>query len=301
MSDNAPETTASDNALIGDYTPQESAAPAVEEGQAPESTPAASPEESNWMSGFDEDTQAYLNNKGFKEPSHVVESYRQLESMRGVPAEQLFTIKPDMEQDGYDKVYNALGRPESADKYTLESGENDIPGLVDWFKGTAHNLGFNDKQTSSLYEAFNEQIVSIANQNQQEIATKHTQGIEALQKEWGGKFEYNANLANRAADYLGVSQDAQEAIKASGHAPEILKALAKAGAMMSEGEMAGVNPSASRAAMGGMDASEARKEIDKLNADPQFNARMNSGDAKVRQAAMAELDEYYKVLAQGRG
>ena len=63
-------------ALLGDNGAP--AAPAA--GVQPTAQPSAN---SVWTAAFDEDTNAYVSNKGWKEPSDLLMSYRNLEKFAG--------------------------------------------------------------------------------------------------------------------------------------------------------------------------------------------------------------------------
>ena len=91
----------------------------------------------------------------------------------------------------------------------------------------------------------------------------------------------------------------QAAIRDSGQAVGLLRALEKVGSMMGEGKMHGTNPMESKAAVGALSPQEAKAERDKKLADPQFKSRMFSPDKATRAAANAELAPLYKAMTSG--
>jgi len=294
MEDNAPETTASDNVLLGGYNAPQGAAPAVEEGQAPQQQ---APVQDNTWSNLDEDSQGYVQNKGWRNEADMLQSYRNLEKLSGGNAEQLYRISTDMEDDARSNVYNALGRPESADKYSYETQEGDSPELVDHFKSVAHKLGLSNQQVSDMIPALNEEIVNIATAQTEAINQKNYQDFENLKNnEWGKDFDTKANFAARAANHFGITEDMQKAVVASGHAAEFTKALANIGSLMAEGQMVGMSPDASRASMGVMTREEAQGKIDAKMANEEFKGRYFSQDQKTRLAARAEIEPLRKAL-----
>ena len=88
-------------------TTPDTAAPVVTE------TPAAPAAPADWTAGLPEEMKGYVQNKGFKDPSAVVESYRNFEKLMGVPQDRMIKL-PEKAEDkaAWDSIYNRLGRPE---------------------------------------------------------------------------------------------------------------------------------------------------------------------------------------------
>src|SRR5690606_8597707 len=130
-------------ALLGDNgTP---AAPAA--GVQPTAQPSAN---SDWTAAFYEDSNAYVSNKGWKEPSDLLMSYRNLEKFAG-GAKNLLELPPeDASPEVLDAFYSKLGRPANPDEYGLQPPQGGDPELTNWFKGTAHKLGLSAKQAQAL-------------------------------------------------------------------------------------------------------------------------------------------------------
>ena len=295
--DNAPESTASDNALLGGFEPsqQESAAPASTEGQAPQSD--------SWFGGYSDDFQSLLGKKGLSELSQqeatesLAKSYTNLEAMRGIPDDQLFKISSDMGDDDWGKVYNAMGRPEDINGYSYKAQEGDHPELVEVFLSNSHELGLTDSQVAKLIPALNEKIVGIADAQSAEINAKNNQGLESLQTEWAGAWDQKLNLATRAAEHFGITPEMQEAIKSSGNSAGFIKSLNQIGSLMAEGAMVGMSPTDQKASIGAMSKDEAQEKINSLQGDPDFLAKLRSGDRKVADQASKEMEKYYKILS----
>ena len=296
MDDLAPDAGTSDNALTDGYTPEQSAA-TTDQGQANETTQ----EQGNWHSGFSEGFQSLLDKKGLSDLSQqeatesLAKSYMNLESMRNVKDENLFNISTDMDDETRNSVYNAMGRPEDSSKYTYEASETDNAELVDSIKGMSHGLGLTDKQVAGLIPALNEQIVGLAEAHNEGVQSRNNEGLSALQKEWGGAWEANKNMAVRAAEHFGINEDMQAAIRDSGNSGAFLKALNHMGGLMAEGAMAGMSPQSGSAAMGIMTPEAAQQEINtKLN-NPEFKARYHSQHQETRIAAAKELEPFRRA------
>jgi len=296
---NATASTTSDNALTADFTPeQQSAAPVVTEGQVPQND--------SWHSSYSEDFRGLLDKKGLSDLSQqeatesLAKSYTNLESMRNIPSENLYNVSSDMSDESREKLYTAMGRPESADKYSYKTLETDHPELVETFKSISHELGMSDKQVAGLIPALNGKIVEIAGSQNAEIQAKNNEGLAALQKEWGGAWEQNKNMAVRAAEHFGITEEMQKAIVSSGNSAGFIKALNQMGGLMAEGAMAGMSPQSGSAAMGVMTPEAAQSEISKRTSDKDFMARYHSMDHNIRTQAAKELEPFRKAVIGNR-
>ncbi|AUR93050.1 coil containing protein [Vibrio phage 1.182.O._10N.286.46.E1] len=300
--DNAPESTASDTTLLGGFapseSPQESAAPAKEEGHAQQPANTES-----WFGAYSEETQSLITNRGYDKIDQtqafedLANGYKNLQTKLGGNHDELYKITGEMTPEDRVGVYNALGRPETVEGYTYQPQEGDHPELVQHFKNVSHELGLSESQVSKMIPALNEQIVSLAQAQEQEVQAQNNAGLEALQKEWAGAWDSKLNLATRAAEHFGITEDMQKAIVAGGYSADFIKALNGIGGLMAEGAMVGMSPSDGKAHMGVMSKDEAQSQLSAKQGDPDFQARLRSADRKVAEHASQELEKYYKILA----
>jgi hypothetical protein len=297
--DNAPETNASDTTLLGGYAPEqspESAAPAAEEGHAPVN-------KDTWFGAYSEDTQSLIANRGYDKLDQneafedLAKGYKNLQSKMGGNHDELYKITSEMTPEDRANIYNAMGRPETAEGYTYEVQEGDHPELVQHFKNVSHELGLSESQVNKMIPMLNEQIVNIAQSQQDAVQAQNNADLESLQKEWAGAWESKLNLATRAAEHFGITEDMQKAIVASGNSAGFIKALNKMGGLMAEGAMVGMSPADGKATMGAMSKEEAQSELAAKQGDPDFQARLRSTDRKVAEQASQELEKYYKIIA----
>jgi len=300
MSEVAPESAAGDTTLLGGFSPEQSAAPAAEEGHAPAQE---APKGDSWFSAYSEDTQSLITNRGYDKLDQneafeaLAGGYKNLHSKMGGNHDELFKITADMSPEDRSSVYNALGRPETVEGYSYQSQEGDSPELVDHFKSVAHELGLTENQVSKMIPMLNEKIVAIGGDHTAQINAQNNEGLEALQKEWAGSWDTKLNIATRAAEHFGITDDMQTAIVQSGQSAGFIKALNSIGSLMAEGQMIGMSASDQKASIGAMSKQEAQAEISNRQGDPEFRARMSSTDRKVSEAAAKEMEKYYKVLA----
>ena len=115
-------------------------------------TPAAGsvPASTDWTNGFNEDLKGYTTSKGFKDPSAVVDSYRNLEKLIGVK-EKLLQVPDDLGSKDMDAVWNRLGRPEKAEGYSFKGADE---GFDKWAKESFHKAGLTTNQAKSVIEQY---------------------------------------------------------------------------------------------------------------------------------------------------
>ena len=226
--------------------------------------------------------------QNFDSVDKLAKSYTHLVKKMGVPAEQLLRLPGAGEP--MDDVYNALGRPETHEHYDMSDY---APESTENFRQLAHEIGLNNDQANALFNAY---IDSIAGQEESESEAFdqfEVENTQALQKEWGGDFDKNVELARRAFMNF-ATPEAVEIMEQTGlgNHPEILKVFSRVGELLQEDS---VLPGSSTPILGGMNPAQAQQSIDAKMADPNFrNAYLdqyNPGHAEaVRE--MTKLHEY---------
>lgn len=160
---------------------------------------------------LDEDQQGYIANKGWDGVPAMLNSYQQLESLRGVPAERLLKLpSQDAEPTEWEAVFAKLGRPENPDGY----GEFELPenapvddNRVKAFKEKAHALGLTAKQAQEMAKWDAEFMVgqqtTMTESRQAELAAE----LNKLKAEWGTAFDAQMLKADAAAAEFGLEAD----------------------------------------------------------------------------------------------
>lgn len=192
----------------------EETAPA-EDGQAAEAAPAEEGQatETTWYEGANDETIGYLQNKGWdKDPLKAISSYQELEKFNGADADHLMKIPKDMAEDGaLDSIYDRLGRPEAADKYTLDLGDIQVDQTrMSMASEVAHKAGLNNAQFEALAKADAEYTAAAQETYNKEVAQQQEIEYQTLQKEWGPKAAEREELARRGLRSMlpqGVDKD----------------------------------------------------------------------------------------------
>lgn len=229
----------------------------------------------SWNEGFDEDTSAYVTNKGWQSPADILSSYRNLEKFAGGSKNLLELPGVDADESALDSFYNKLGRPESPDKYGLKMPENGDPELADWFKQNAHKAGLTDKQAASLFDAWNNLSSEKMGQIQQQMAQKSEQEMAELKKEWGQAYEQQIDAGRRAVAALGYDEARLSALEDKMGTAEMMRLFSLVGSKMGEDTFEGGERSGTSF---GVTPAMAKQQVADLKMDKQFMSEYLGGN-----------------------
>ena len=134
----------------------------------------------------------------------------------------------DEEKSAY---YKAIGRPDAPEAYEFPKVElpealakSLDPEAEKAFRGDAYAMGLNKEQAGFLYKQFMERNVARFNQSMQLIEQARQDGALALKTEWGGKFDENAAIANKAMEkFLSPALKAKLEAAGVGNDPDVAK------------------------------------------------------------------------------
>ena len=262
--------------------------------------PAAPPAAGDWFARLSAEDRAYAQNKGWADGSSgdaLFQSYRQLEQLLGNDrAGRTFTIPKDAaDADGWNAVYDKLGRPKAASDYQIEFPEGTDPALASSAKEWFHRAGLNPAQAAAVASGYQEAERALV----ERVQAEHRQGIEALRTEWGAEFDHRVQIARTACGAAGMSQDDVAALESAIGPARAAKVLEFFGRNYVEGEPPG--PGAARLkGFGQMTPVSAQQKMDSLRNDPNFMQRYDSNDPKVRAAAIEEMDALARLAVNAK-
>lgn len=249
-------------------------------GSTPAETSANTPPAAtgNWYDKFDnEDLKGYVQNKGWKDPAELAVGYQNLEKLLG--GEKIPMPKGADDTEGWNRVYEALGRPNTPADYGLKSPDGQE---TDFSKAAAtkfHELGISAQQAASLTEWWNAQNQAAVEAQNSTIAQNTEAQLSDLRKEWGGAYDENIEMGRRAAREFGLGQEKLSAIESAIGTGELVKLMAQIGRGMTEHTFEGGKSTGNSF---GMTPAAAQQRIGALKADPSWSAKYISGDADAR-------------------
>lgn len=178
-----------------------------------------------------------------------------------------------------------IGVPDDPNGYGIKKPDQ-LPEGVDWndeeaaaFGKLAHELNLTPAQAQKLMEYDLARSGKMVSSSQAKIESFIKEQREALQKEWGDKFQNNVSRALKAAELLGLDPKDAEI----GNSAKMIKALAAAAELMTEDKFVGSD----KVGLGLTGADQA-EDIRRNPANPWHNA-YHGKEGKDRQKQAAAL------------
>jgi hypothetical protein len=270
--------------------PGTTAAPAAP--AAATTTTAVAPS-GNWYDGFPEETKGYVQNKGWKDPSATVESYRNLEKLVGAPPEQIIKLpKSDAPPEAWNDVWNRLGRPTEPKGYGFQAPEGDTSGFSDWAGKTFHELGIPESMGKQLAAKFGEFQQSVMAKQQEGQQANVAAEASALKTKWGAAHDQNVGVARMAAQNLGLDGATIDGLESVMGFAKVMELFHTLGSRMGEGNFV---TGGTQGVGGILSPEQAMNKIQALRRDPEWSNKYLKGDAGAR----AEMEKLHKWAYPG--
>jgi len=240
-----------------------------------------------WKEAISEEYRSNPNIEKFTELDALAKSYINAVSMIGTDKIPLPGKTATDEQ--WNEVYNKLGRPESADKYTLELKTDVAPideNVIKGFAQNAHKLGLNNKQAQGILEFYKQTLEGSAKEMSVNMETAQAEATNMLRSEWGKSYDENLRKASSVAQtYLEPELLDTQLRDGSrlGDNPKIIKAFANIANLLSEDKIIGTE------ADNVLQGREIEKEIEELTSDKQgaYWNKMHPNHTKVVNQVLA--------------
>jgi len=201
-------------------------------------TTETQPVAKTWKEAISEEFRNDPNIEKFTEIDALAKSYINATQMIG--KDKVAVPNKNSTEDQWNEVYDKLGRPESADKYSLNVKSEVVPiddNAIKQFAENAHQLGLNNKQAQGILEFYKNNMEGMAQQAKVDTETAQVQSEQQLRQEWGREFESNVKKAGALAKANMnpeiLDMQLKDGMRLGDH-PEIIKGFAKIAGMMSE-------------------------------------------------------------------
>jgi hypothetical protein len=250
----------------------------------------------DWTSTLAPEQREVVTAKGWKSPADVLTGYVQIEKTIGLDK---LPLPPKDAQGNRDwakwEGWNALGRPESADKYVVKAPEGKQFSDTDKafhaaILPVAHAAGLTQAQLDALAEAFTGFTGKQGEVMAAQRAERAGKATEALQQAFGADYTAKVDLAARALRTFG-GDDAVKAYQAAalldeqGNVldPSLAIMLAKIGdALQEDGQL----PGEKRGSGAITTAAGAKAEIARLQASEAYTKPDHPEHAAVHQRVL---------------
>lgn len=264
----------------------------------PETSTTTSLPAEDWASTLPEDLQGLVGHKGWKSPEDAVKGYRHLEEFTGADKAGRGMVLPKDAEDkeGYDRVYKALGRPDTPEGYEIKSLmlESGVPVdetdtlLAETMSGAMHEAGLSMSQAKKMAEAFQGVVKSTNDSAEQAFAAE----LEAFERKVAPA---DLEAARRGFRFFGLDKDEAGEVSTA-----LVRALGPERAVKMFAQLGGALGEDKAIEGGGIvgvgGVAGASRRMDQLLSDPAFSKRYLGGD----QGAMDEMDKLSKIIASGR-
>lgn len=257
------------------------AAPAAPAAPAtPPAAPAApTPPSGDWTSGFNDNLKGMIQNKGFKGPADLAESYYNFEKLQGVPQDRLLKLPENMNTPEGRAIMERLGTPKTAEEYKIDPPvDTKNPETAKWLAGTFHELGVPKDMAEGFAKKANERIQAEMTANLENQKASILQADANLKKEWGMAYEQNLNLAKSGMAALELDAKTVDALEALQGREKLFKTLQKIGAGVGEASFVTGRP----AGDGTLAPEQAKNRIKELSSDQNFVQRLMKGDVQAK-------------------
>jgi hypothetical protein len=204
----------------------------------------------SWWADLEDETKGYLQNKGWdklneKEAVHeMFKSYRDAEKKLGIPADRVLRMPSQEDTQGWKTLYEKLGVPSTPDQYdfsALRQADGSPP--PENFLNTMRESAAANHLTKDAAAKIADSVLKLAEKERLDQSHKATAEValahDALRVSWGANFETNKFVADRAAQMMGISTDALNALAAQTSYGTVMESLRKIGVSMGEAALVG--------------------------------------------------------------
>lgn len=256
---NAPTTTTP-------TTPPTTTTPTTPPTTTTPTTPPAEPFYKAW--NLDADAAKFVSDRGFTDPAAMVKSHINADR---VATSRNVLERPDPAKLEEWKGWTDLGWVAEPDKYQLKAPE--VPkgleyskDMFEQFSKAAHEarvpLPLAQKIHDHMWGWLTEQAKGL-----QARGAASLQELEGgLRKEWGGDYDRNRTLAQRAMSAFNPDPQNTKLIGEMMGQPTLVKMFKNIGEQLGEGHLPAAD--AAGGGFGGMSLEQAEKELNKLENDP---------------------------------
>ena len=240
--------------------------------------------QSTWKDSISEVYRNDPNIQKFTEADALAKSY--INAVRMIGQDKMIVPNKNFTEDQWEEAYIKMGRPDSADKYSLDIKSDVVPldeQAIKSFQERSFKLGLNNEQAKGVLDFYKNNMEAQTQQAKVDAETSQAQAQNLLRQEWGR--DYDANIAK--AKSLATANLAPEVFEMQladgsrlGDNVDVIKGFAKIAGMMSEDKILSTESE-------NMDKSEdIQTEIDQIMNDkngPYWNKSHPNHDKVVQQ------------------
>lgn len=240
-----------------------------------------------WYDGFKSpENKGFVQTKGFDSPEMVIESYKGLEKLMGVPKDRLMTLPEDRSKPEAVKemeaIFSKLGKPESADKYDFGEMPKDSPTaskeFIDWAKNAFHKANLTSDQAKSVIAEWNQQQTQAFKAQTEAEGKAAETNFNDLKANWGNAYDQKLSIAKSGAKEFGLTPDQIDGIQKNIGYQKTMELFHNIGSKIGEATFQNGQSMGFQA----MSPDSARNAIAALKQDSSFMNKYANGDAEAK-------------------
>lgn len=264
----------------------------------PAAPPAPPPPPPAWYADIESpELRGYAETKGWKNKDQAIESYRNLERLKNVPAERIATLpedweNPDQVKAFLDKLPESMRAPAEAGGYGFSTLDGIDPERAKVLEGLALKHGVPTKMAKGI-------MSELAELDRAAIAAEEARTAEEVAAERGkleaeigsGKWDGFLETARRAARRFGIDEAGMEAIETNIGYAKTMRFFNAVGQAMGEADMV----MGDRKDTFAITPDAARTQRTALMNDPEFSKRYLNGGVAERE----KIERLNRIISTG--
>lgn len=252
----------------------------------------AAPSATDWITGIQNaELRGFVQQKGFKDPEILADSYRNLEKLMGAPKERIVKLPEKSDSPEWEQAWQRMGKPEKADGYGLEAGKDAKQAdkdFIDWAKNAFHQSNLTSDQAKNLIAKFNEMQTKTATDQKAAVESAQKNEFDGLKTEWGNAYDQKLEVAKAGAKEFGLTTEQLDGIQKNLGYKKTMELFQSIGSKLGE---SGFVQGQSRNQP--MDVNTARANLSAKKADKEFMGRyMNGGSVEKAELGKLFADAY---------
>lgn len=264
--------------------------------QAAGETAVNKPTSANWLDKISNpELKDYATVKGFKDETMLLDSYKNLEKLIGVPKDQIVrkpdaSVAPDAPEWG--AVFEKLGKPADAAGYKIEAVQGGLPPeMLEQVKGMFHKANLTETQAKAVVDQWNALNAGQTAQAQAQLKAKIDADVADLKSTWGNAYDQNMAIAKAAHEEFGVKGEVIDAMAAQIGSKATMEFFKAVGAKLGEAKFKSGDGKSQ--GFGKMSPEAALAQVKAWKQDAAFMAKYsNKSSAEYKQMSEAMQDAY---------
>lgn len=201
-----------------------------------------------WHAALDDETRGHITNRGWDKleapaaTQEAVKAFRELEKMRGIPADQIAYIPKDATDPKWNDLWKRLGAPDDPKGYVfdgvkMKDGSAPPEAFVEHVRGLAASLHLPVSAAAAIASSVLAYQGTAAEAEATAAAIRGGAEKAQLAQNWGANFDLNMFTAQKAVEAMGLPKEMIAAIESTQGYAKTMEAFRVIGSRMSEADL----------------------------------------------------------------